>query len=151
MTIDHNSGRMLAAFTRENGEILRDTLEIIESDEGVMYRFEVPNTAEGTYVFEHIKNRSIIESSFIFTVRDEDQEWHIDADGNEIRTVKELQLYDMSIISNRGAYSNTDMEVVKRQYDEFKATKTDEELEKERIINIQIEQDEMQLNLISKK
>ena len=120
MNIDHNNGRMLAAYTRENGEVLRDSLDITETDEGVKYRFEVPDTNEGDYAYEHIRNNTIIESSFVFVVREENQEWSRDADSNKIRTVNELDgLFDLSIISNRGAYANTSMEVASRHYKGF--------------------------------
>lgn len=133
MTLDHNNQRMLAAFTKDNGVVLRNTLEIIEDELGVMYRFEVPDTADGQYAYEMVRNGSIIESSFVFIVSEENQRWNKTDEGDHIRYVKELDgLYDMSVISNRGAYSNTDVEVALRHLKEIEKAEAEEQ-EEERV------------------
>jgi HK97 family phage prohead protease len=129
-TYNHDPNRLLARFTRTNGEVSQNTLELTVDEVGLNYRFEVPNTPTGDEVFELVKRGDLNESSFVFSVRSDGQSWHENSEGELIRTISEFSgLYDTSTV-RKGAYSKTDAEVAHRHFENtelFKSRKKEED------------------------
>ena len=124
-TVNHDNNQILGRFTagRDN-----NTLALSTDDTGLKYRFEVPNTTLGNDTFESIERGDLNESSFVFRVAQEDQEWDFNSD-IPTRTINTVSgLYDVSVVW-KGAYSNTDVEVAQRHYTDAKAP-TKEEIKK---------------------
>ena len=101
--LNHNDSRgILGRCTNGKGSL---KLEIDER--GLKYSFEAPNTALGNELLEYLRRGEVTESSFAFTV--EEDEVHRDKDDNITRTiVKFEELYDVSPVY-RAAYSSTNV------------------------------------------
>ena len=98
--LNHDSSRGILARSK-NG---KGTLELEVDDLGLMYSFESPKTAIGDELLEYIKRGEINESSFAFTVGED--EWKKDGE-NWVRTIKSFdKLYDISPVYD-AAYSST--------------------------------------------
>lgn len=102
--LNHREDTVLARSRYGEG-----TLELKLTPEGLMYRFEAPNTEVGNELLEHIKRGEISTSSFAFTVDEEDktsQRWYKE-DGVLKREVRKInRLYDVSP-TFEGAYLTT--------------------------------------------
>lgn len=117
MTFNHSRDKILARYTKEKGDVIQNTLQLTTDKRGLRYRFEVPNTTLGNDTFESVKRGDLRESSFVFTVKENDQEWRKTEDGDALRVINSVNsLYDTSIVW-KGAYSNTDVEVAKRHFE----------------------------------
>lgn len=99
--LNHDERRgLLARSNKGKGSL---TLEIDEK--GLKYTFDAPNTALGDELLEGIKRGDISQSSFAFTVKDE--EWEKQSDGTYIRTIKKIErLFDVSPVYTP-AYNDT--------------------------------------------
>ena len=97
-------------------------LKLSIDDNGLRYDGILPNTSTGNDVAELMRRGLLYESSFAFTV--EDDEWSQDGDVHKRNINKIGRLFDVSIVGI-GAYSNTD--VALRALDQIKQ----EEVEKE--------------------
>lgn len=89
--MNHDERRgVLARYRMGEGSL---KLEIDEK--GLRYSFDAPNSALGDELIESLKRGDISESSFAFTV--EDDNWERKEDGSYIRTILKLErLYDVS-------------------------------------------------------
>jgi len=115
-----------ALFNHDNNMILArtksGTLKIYEDNKGLKYEFEAPNTTAGNDVLEMIKRGDISQSSFGFTVENDDWEQR---DGKTYRTITKVKrLYDVSPVTFP-AYP--DATVAVRKLDSFQQDKEEEE------------------------
>ena len=115
-----------ALFNHDNNMILArtksGTLKIYEDENGLKYEFEAPNTTAGNDVLEMIKRGDISQSSFGFTVENDDWEQR---DGKTYRTITKVKrLYDVSPVTFP-AYP--DATVAVRKLDSFQQDKEKEE------------------------
>ena len=93
--LNHQQERgVLARWRCERGSM---NLEIDEI--GLRYEFEAPHTSLGDELLEGLRRGDISQSSFAFSVGDE--EWSKDDEGNYHRTIKRIErLYDVSPVYN---------------------------------------------------
>ena len=102
--LNHNENTVLARSNHGVG-----SLTLIVDNDGVYYEFEAPNTANGDELLEHIKRGEISQSSFAFTVSNEDgaETWTKRSDGVIVRQINKIaRLYDISPVY-QPAYEST--------------------------------------------
>lgn len=102
--LNHNENTVLARSNHGVGSL---TLRV--DNDGVFYEFEAPNTANGDELLEHIKRGEISQSSFAFTVSNEDgaETWTKRSDGVIVRQINKIaRLYDISPVY-QPAYEST--------------------------------------------
>ena len=102
--LNHNENTVLARCKRGVG-----SLTLTVDNDGVYYEFEAPNTANGDELLEHIKRGEISQSSFAFSVADEDgaEKWTKREDGIIVREINKIaRLYDISPVY-QPAYETT--------------------------------------------
>lgn len=89
--MNHDERRgVLARYRMGEGSLKLDI-----DEKGLRYSFDAPNSALGDELIESLKRGDISESSFAFTV--EDDNWERKEDGSYIRTILKLErLYDVS-------------------------------------------------------
>ena len=122
--INHDANLILARNTS-------GTLDLTVDEKGLKYSFEIPETSYGKDLAINMKNGNLNQSSFAFTVADD--EWNTDEDGNDIRTITAIdRLYDISVVSYP-AYSQaeSDLVVAKRGLTLYKEKKEIKEEEKD--------------------
>lgn len=114
--INHNPDKgVLARSTKGKG-----SMGLTTEERGVKYKFDAPNFDLGDELIEGIRRGDIKESSFAFTVAEE--EWDYKAKP-ALRTIKKFDmLYDMSPCY-RAAYSDTT--VALRKLDELRKAEED--------------------------
>ena len=126
--INHDPNLILARNTS-------GTLNLTADERGLKYEFEMPETSYGKDLAISMKRGDITQSSFAFTVAEDD--WSTDADGNNIRTIKKIdRLYDVSPVTYP-AYNmaESDLVVAKRglkEYQESLVEETKEEIIEEK-------------------
>tara|TARA_R110002153_G_scaffold166682_1_gene319207 strand:- start:201 stop:812 length:612 start_codon:yes stop_codon:yes gene_type:complete len=120
LTFNHD---MNAILDRNQGGTLKLSIDNL----GLRYDGTLPNTTSGRDVAELMRRGLLYESSFAFTV--EDDEWSKDGDVAKRNINKIGRLFDVSIVGV-GAYSDTD--VALRSLDRFNI-KTEENLEEEEV------------------
>lgn len=125
---------IVALFNHDDNMILArsvsDTLKLTVDDTGLRYQFEAPNTTAGNDLLENLRVRNVTGSSFAFTV--EKEEWDETDKNHVIRTIKKFrQLYDVSPVVHP-AYLNTEVENLKRNYQEWKDAKEAEKKKEEK-------------------
>lgn len=124
--LDHGEFRGVLA-RNSNG---KGSLNLELDDKGLKYSFEAPNTDLGNVLLEHLRRGEITESSFAFSVAED--EVLRNADGSIKRTIKKFdRLYDVSPVF-RAAYSSTNVyarsvEEMQKELDELEARKKKEE------------------------
>ncbi len=124
--LDHGEFRGVLA-RNSNG---KGSLNLELDDRGLKYSFEAPNTDLGNVLLEHLRRGEITESSFAFSV--EEDEVLRNADGSIKRTIKKFdRLYDVSPVF-RAAYSSTNVyarsvEEMQKELDELEERKKEEE------------------------
>lgn len=102
--LNHNENTVLARSNHGVG-----SLTLTVDNDGVYYEFEAPNTANGDELLEHIKRGEISQSSFAFTVSNEDgaETWTKRSDGVIVRQINKIaRLYDISPVY-QPAYEST--------------------------------------------
>ena len=102
--LNHNENTVLARSNHGVG-----SLTLTVDNDGVYYEFEAPNTANGDELLEHIKRGEISQSSFAFTVSNEDgaETWTKGSDGVIVRQINKIsRLYDISPVY-QPAYTET--------------------------------------------
>lgn len=102
--LNHNENTVLARSNHGVGSL---TLRV--DNDGVYYEFEAPNTANGDELLEHIKRGEISQSSFAFSVSNEDgaETWTKRSDGIIERQINKIsRLYDISPVY-QPAYTET--------------------------------------------
>ncbi len=122
--INHDESLILARSTA-------GTLKLSVDQKGLKYSFDIPETTYGRDLAINMKNGNITQSSFAFTVAEDD--WTTDAAGNDIRTITKIdRLYDVSPVSFP-AYSQAeaDLVVAKRGLACYKETLKKEDEEKD--------------------
>ena len=130
--INHDPNLILARNTS-------GTLKLTADERGLKYEFEMPETSYGKDLAISMKRGDITQSSFAFTVAEDD--WSTDADGNNIRTIKKIdRLYDVSPVTYP-AYNmaESDLVVAKRglkEYQESLVEETKEEIIEEKENNL---------------
>tara|TARA_Y100001973_G_C5183936_1_gene326636 strand:+ start:476 stop:1261 length:786 start_codon:yes stop_codon:yes gene_type:complete len=122
--INHDESLILARSTA-------GTLELNVDEKGLKYRFEIPSTSYGNDLAVNMKNGNINQSSFAFTIAENGDEWSIDDNGNNIRTITKIdKLYDVSpVVYAAYSQAESDLVVAKRGLACFKESikKEDEE------------------------
>jgi hypothetical protein len=111
--INHDPNLILARNTS-------GTLKLEADEKGLRYEFDMPNTTYGKDLAISMKRGDITQSSFAFTVAEDD--WSTDDDGNNIRTITKIdRLYDVSPVTYP-AYSQaeSDLVVAKRGLEAYK-------------------------------
>ena len=104
--INHDANLILARSTS-------GTLDLSVDEKGLKYEFEIPETSYGKDLAINMKNGNLNQSSFAFTVGDD--EWSTDDNGNDIRTITSIdKLFDISVVSYP-AYSQADSDLVVAQ------------------------------------
>jgi len=102
---NHNDSAVLARFP--------GTLQLTVDERGLKYRFEAPNTTTGNDLLEMLRRGDINQSSFAFTIQDD--EWHT-KDGKDHRTIKKIKrLYDVSPVTFP-AYADTSVALRSREH-----------------------------------
>lgn len=102
--LNHNENTVLARCNRGTG-----SLSLKVDNDGVFYEFEAPQTANGDELLEHIRRGEISQSSFAFTVANEDgaEKWTKREDGVIVREINKIaRLYDISPVY-QPAYEET--------------------------------------------
>ncbi len=124
------------------------TLRLSVDEKGLRYEADMPNTSTARDLMELLKNGTINQSSFAFTV--EEDSWEI-KDGMNIRTIDKVsQLYDVSSVTYP-AYNQASSAVALRSLEEWKSkeenieAKKDNEDLKKRSLN------EMRLKILKNK
>ncbi len=135
------------------------TLRLSVDEKGLRYEADMPNTSTARDLMELLKNGTINQSSFAFTV--EEDSWEV-KDGMNIRTIDKVsQLYDVSSVTYP-AYNAASSSVALRSMEEWqekeKAKKLEESLEAEKLEGIKEEEDlkqrslnEMRLKILKNK
>jgi len=124
------------------------TLRLSVDEKGLRYEADMPNTSTARDLMELLKNGTISQSSFAFTV--EEDSWEV-KDGMNIRTIDKVsQLYDVSSVTYP-AYNSASSAVALRSLEEWKSKeeniegiKEEEDLKK-RTLN------EMRLKILKNK
>lgn len=105
--INHDPNLVLARATKDGG-----TLKLEETNEGLQYSFDVPDTTYGRDLIISMERGDITQSSFAFTI--EEDSWETTADG-EIRTINKVKnLYDVSPVTYPAYPSADDLTLAKR-------------------------------------
>ena len=150
--VNHDANLILARTT--NG-----TLRLSVDEKGLRYEADLPNTSTARDLMELLKNGTISQSSFAFTV--EEDSWEV-KDGMNIRTIDKVsQLYDVSSVTYP-AYNDASSSVALRSMKEWQkkeqAKKLQESLEAEKLEGIKEEEDlkkrslnEMRLKILKNK
>ena len=150
--VNHDANLILARTT--NG-----TLRLSVDEKGLRYEADMPNTSTARDLMELLKNGTISQSSFAFTV--EEDSWEV-KDGMNIRTIDKVsRLYDVSSVTYP-AYNAASSSVALRSMEEWQekeeAKKLEESLEAEKIEGIKEEEDfkqrslnEMRLTILKNK
>ena len=150
--INHDANLILARTT--NG-----TLRLSVDEKGLRYEADLPNTSTARDLMELLKNGTISQSSFAFTV--EEDSWEI-KDGMNIRTIDKVsRLYDVSSVTYPAydaASSSVALRSMKEWQEKEEAKKLEESLEAEKLEGIKEEEDlkqrslnEMRLKILKNK
>lgn len=83
------------------------TLQVEEDDKGLRFSCTLPDTSTARDVYANLKAGNLRACSFGFYVNDEEgEEWTRTADGMPLRTLKDVSLFDVSVVVNP-AYPGT--------------------------------------------
>lgn len=114
--VEHKGGLSALGNTKSK------TLRLTEDDRGLAVEVNPPDTQAGRDVVALVKRGDLRHMSFAFgTVNDR---WET-KDGEEIRTLEKVQLFDVSIVS-QPAYKATDVTVAKRSLESRRAEQAKE-------------------------
>lgn len=111
---NHNADHIL-------GRNKAGTLTLSEDGRGLAIEITPPDTTIGKDVLKSIERGDISQMSFGFTVRAGGEQWTEDENGETIRMLTDLQLFDVSPVTFP-AYPQTD--VALRSLTDYKATQT---------------------------
>ena len=113
---------MVVDHSREVGDILArskdgvGTLEMSIDDNGIMFRFPIPDTTAGRDLYELIARGDVTECSFAFWVRKDQWTYDMTIDSKKMaerRIIEVEKLADLSIVM-RGQYSQTSVGIDER-------------------------------------
>lgn len=87
---------------------LNGSLELSVEDKGLHQVADIIGTSQGNDIFKMVRENLIDKMSFAFTIdSDHGEEWYLDEDGKEHRTIKKInKLFDVSLVTYP-AYSST--------------------------------------------
>lgn len=113
--------------------IISGTMELVEKENKLMLRAELPPTTLAKDIYELVKAKVLREFSFGFN--NVQAKWDKDADGIRTRTITNLTLHEVSIVTT-GAYNNTvanarsmDLsEILPKEDDEKRTNQNDDEV-----------------------
>lgn len=107
------------------GRTSAGTAEVYLNDAGdLAYRYKTPNTTVGKDLEENIRTGNVSQSSFAFTV--EEDEW-TERDGKDVRTITKVKrLYDVSPVTYPASPSTS---VAKRSHDKVEKPNADKTVE----------------------
>lgn len=139
--INHDANLILARTT--NG-----TLRLSVDEKGLRYEADMPNTSTARDLMELLKNGTISQSSFAFTV--EEDSWEV-KDGMNIRTIDKVsQLYDVSSVTYP-AYNQASSAVALRSLEEWKSKEENTEAKKDNEDLKKRSLNEMRLKILKNK
>jgi len=135
------------------------TLRLSVDEKGLRYEADMPNTSTARDLMELLKNGTINQSSFAFTV--EEDSWEV-KDGMNIRTIDKVsRLYDVSSVTYPAydaASSSVALRSMKEWQEKEEAKKLEASLEAEKLEGIKEEEDlkqrslnEMRLKILKNK
>jgi len=107
-----NDEDIMILFNHEDNLVLarnKATADLVETDAGVRYSFEAPNTSVGNDLLENLRLTNIRKSSFAFTSGEtmtEKRKWEGLGEINLRRIIKFKRLFDFSPVT-RPAYKDT--------------------------------------------
>jgi HK97 family phage prohead protease len=114
LAYNHNFDTIIGRYTKINGEVISNSLELSVDDYGLKYRTEVPGTTLSNDLFISIGRGDLFENSFQFSIIPDDEKTFTDTEGNLIREIHNISgLYDVSVVTS-GAYANTKLSVNSR-------------------------------------
>ena len=124
------------------GRTASGTLRLNADEKGLRYEFDVPQTSYGKDLVVSMQRGDITQSSFAFTVAEDD--WTTDEDGNNIRTIKKIErLYDVSPVTYPAYPEANDLIIAQRGLATYKekVEKENEEkdLVKRSLVSLKIE------------
>ena len=122
--INHDPNLILARNTS-------GTLKLDADPKGLRYEFKIPDTTYGKDLAVNMRNGNLSQSSFAFIVKDD--EWSTDDDGNDIRTIKEIDsLHDISVVTYP-AYrqAESDLVIAQRGLASYKEKQKNQDEEKD--------------------
>lgn len=121
-TVEHDRYRLLARSVNGKG-----TLTLTIDEVGMKYAFDCPDTADGNFVYEHVRRGNITGSSFMY--KNDDDECNVtysketDENGKEqiLRTVNTIdRLLDVSVVL-RPAYPASSVDARSEEMQEMEA------------------------------
>ena len=124
------------------GRTTSGTLRLNADEKGLRYEFDVPQTSYGKDLVVSMQRGDITQSSFAFTVADDD--WTTDEAGNNIRTIKKIErLYDVSPVTYPAYPEANDLIVAQRGLATYKEKvereNEDKDLVKRSLVSLKIE------------
>lgn len=115
------------------GRSTSGTLKLEADEKGLRYEFDVPDTSYGKDLLVSMKRGDINSSSFAFTVKRDT--WSNDEEGNNIRTINEIErLYDVSPVTYPAYTEANDLAVAQRGLAIYKEKVQKEEEEKDLVM-----------------
>ena len=111
------------------GRSTSGTLRLEETNEGLQYSFDVPDTTYGRDLIISMERGDITQSSFAFTI--EDDSWETTEDG-EVRTINKVRnLYDCSPVTYPAYPDADDLTLAKRSLAVYKEKEENKKEEKD--------------------
>ena len=111
-TLADQTQEIVALFNHNEDVILgrksAGTLRLEQDDKGLRFSCSIPDTTAARDVYTNLKLGNIRECSFGFRIDDPDtdESWQKESDGTMLRTLKNVRLFDVSVVTFP-AYSNT--------------------------------------------
>ncbi|MBC8266364.1 MAG: HK97 family phage prohead protease [Flavobacteriales bacterium] len=121
--VNHDPNLLLARTTS-------GTLRLAETEDGLQYSFDVPNTTYGNDLVISMERGDLTASSFAFTVQSDT--WETNDDGDDIRTINKVKrLYDVSPVTYPAYPDADDLTLAKRSLALHKEREENDKQEKD--------------------
>lgn len=121
--VNHDPNLLLARTTS-------GTLRLAETEDGLQYSFDVPNTTYGNDLVISMERGDLTASSFAFTVQSDT--WETNDDGDDIRTINKVKrLYDVSPVTYPAYPDADDLTIAKRSLALHKEREENDKQEKD--------------------
>lgn len=91
------------------GRTKSGTLRLEEDEKGLKFEIELPNTSVGRDLAESMSRGDINQCSFGFWITEENWDYNVEP---ALRTIKEVELYEISVVSIP-AYDDTEVSLVR--------------------------------------
>jgi HK97 family phage prohead protease len=104
-TLADQTQEIVALFNHNQDVILgrksAGTLKLEQDDKGLRFSCSIPSTTAARDVYENLKIGNIRECSFGFGIDDPDtdENWAPQSDGTMLRTLKNVRLFDVSVVT----------------------------------------------------